>query len=305
MVPLRSNRLSLLRGPIVACLVSAALVSAGERSSADVVPSAVAIDQLLKDLHDDDNDVREESSEAILALGEAAVEPLKRLERSTASREVANRAHILLKTIDYRKRWAHAQGGEAVCGVQATLVSLQDEFIAGRDLRFEVEIKNVGSEPVDIQRIQNWTTRFHNFWDYQPSAQAAAIVNNLSRAEDETTAGMKTKVYEREFPSRSFQVPETLAPGAALRFEYRVASKYLSEGDEYEARVIYYSADRSLIKGATKDLESNRLKFKVGGDPAKLGKQPAPSKGQSTGASEANDREVPKESEGPKVPASP
>jgi hypothetical protein len=95
----------------------------------------------VRDLDDDDIEVRDTATRAIASMGLAALDLLR--AAAPQSRDGCLRVRQLLETLERRLRWLNTRGGPVVEGLQATLRLDVDSLAVGDLIDLQLDITNV------------------------------------------------------------------------------------------------------------------------------------------------------------------
>lgn len=203
---------------------------------------------LLRDLSDDDIEVRQAAEAELFRRGEGLRKDLIEARRD-ANIETRSRLDELLRRLDVEERIRGFGGANRVSGFGMSLRS--DRFFGRGPFRLTVEVMNVGSSAETFPGIGLW---------------------DLERPDEETkTHGADARVKVSRFVGGGFRrtrwghgsgagTPVALRPGESTTIEYVLDAKPLPAGD-YEVRVEYYAPER--IPGAEENLRSNGVRLMV------------------------------------------
>lgn len=223
-------------------------------------PLTVLVDRLA----DERLAVRDEASREIVRLGEPVLGSLRMIVQATDDPEVRARLTDVIARIEADLRRHYFTGGPEVDGLKARLTVDLLTVKAGQDLKFTVEVMNVGAAareflvPLGVSRNGPGLTSTRSAW---------CVTLNVER---KSGSEEPRRRLLRACGGRA-STPQTmdLAPGQLWKTTVTVPVRLLSgveeqpfvEGltpGEYEARVTYPSA-----AGLSKELATNVIKFKV------------------------------------------
>jgi hypothetical protein len=214
---------------------------------------ALALAFFLQDpLEDDSIEVREAAADALVKAGEAA-RPLVEKRLRDATGEARARLTDVLGRIERDRLRRGFPGGAVVAGFRA---ALKAELGDGK-LRLTVEIMNVDDQARPIVRLRHWNYRGPGNSSSGSGATGVIQVKQLS--------GEWPAIFRASSGCGSRPAFETvlLKPGEKLSWSGEIGVEGLNPGD-FEIHVEYFASTRGFVSGATEDLKSNVVTFRVG-----------------------------------------
>lgn len=225
------------------------------------------IDRLITRLDADEFDAREAATRELIAIGEPAIEALRKAAQSS-SPEVQVRAKRAIAEIEAEIRRREFPGGDPVAGFRAAIRIAREkpEFAANEKIEFEFEIRNVDSAACRLTAIRVIEAHVPGRADTFSMSHARIVIKQMSgttRGWSGTTLslGPKPDLEAVEIDPGKGAIL-TVGPAGIAAPIQRARSETLSPG-EYEVHVVYFAESKGLIDGAEADLKSNVLRFTV------------------------------------------
>jgi hypothetical protein len=188
------------------------------------------------------------AADALVKAGEAE-RPLVEKRLRDATGEVHARLTDVLGRIERDRLRRGFPGGAVVAGFRA---ALKAELRDGK-LHLTVEIMNVDDQARPIVRLRQWNyrgPRQRSDWgDPGETAQR--------RKADDLPGVFRLCGFRPAFETA------LLKPGEKLSWSGEIGVEDLNPGD-FEIHVEYFASTRGFVSGATEDLKSNAVAFRIG-----------------------------------------
>ncbi len=246
---------------LVAAMAICAAANTAEEVKVDAPANKEALARriatLIQELDDADFNKREVATVALIEIGEPSHAPVKQVLANPPSTEVQYRAARIDRAVAKQIREKRNPGGEAVGGLQATLISECDTFSPDDKIVFQLQIKNVGDKARDYVAI--------HFFDHTMPGYKSSSSGSHARVVLKQISGDK-------FPevgcingcgSGPLRIVTELKAGERACTEVDIGGKKPLPKGEYEVYVVYFAQSRQLLKDLKADLQSNAVRFKV------------------------------------------
>ncbi len=210
-------------------------------------------DALIRSLSSDDIDVRAQAAAGLVKLGEPAIQPMKKALAS-AEGEMRARLQELIATVEREERRKNFKGGDEVCGLAARVTG-KESYKAGDAIDLTCEIMNLSKEARPYVKATTFDRHSPTEMSSYTSSHGRISVKQISGDRPENSGGLRGCGMGPQIKSVELKSGESVSIAIAL-------GDKLNPG-EYEVFVTYYAKTKELLQGATADLVTNVLKFKI------------------------------------------
>lgn len=211
--------------------------------------------QLIADLEADAYASREAAMARLIDLGPEILDLLQEsLEQ--AGPELVGRARFVMEQIARRWKYLSAEAGPVAGGFQAKLSADQAAFAAGKPVLLTVELRNVSDRPRRFTEMRAVDLEVGSSRFAAPQADGLLAIKQIGAAQ---AARQGRPIVLNDGPPNLIEFRNGGPISTLLSLQGCVE---LVPGT-YEAQFTYYARTRSLLEGASRDLKSNTIRFKV------------------------------------------
>lgn len=204
---------------------------------------------LLRDLSDDDIEVRQAAEAELFRGGEELRKDLIEARRD-ANIEARARLDELLRRLDVEERIRGFGGANRVSGFGMSLRC--DRFFGRGPFRLRIEVMNLEPASQVFPGL--------GLWDVERPDEETRTHGADARVTAKTFSGGGFRRTRWSHASADPARPVSLRPGESTSFEYVLDARTLPAGD-YDVRVEYYAPER--IPGAEENLRSNSVRLMI------------------------------------------